>query len=253
MGARPARPARRPARARWCATAASVSSGSTPTVILPLKPSDYFRRKVYIGASFPSPSDADGVPRHRPRPRHVGQRLPAPRGVLAATAASRCAGRSPGGARPTCARCSSGNAASVYGFDLDLPRADRRRGRTDGHRGGHPARPGPARRHQPLVPPQLTPARPGTARRTGGSVGPCCSSTESGATPRRAPPSSRGTRRPVRSSVRPPTPAWPTCRPRSRPPTPRSRRGRPAPPTSGRRSSPRPISSCSSGARRWPS
>ncbi len=35
--------------------------GVDPSIILPMQPSDYFRRNVYIGAAFPSPSDADAM------------------------------------------------------------------------------------------------------------------------------------------------------------------------------------------------
>ena len=37
--------------------------GIDPSVVLPHKPSDYFRRNVYIGAAFPAPGDTDAMRR----------------------------------------------------------------------------------------------------------------------------------------------------------------------------------------------
>ena len=76
----------------------------------------------------------------RRRPDHVGQRLPAPRGLLAVHArapAPRVRRRRP----PTrCAAMVGGNAARVYGFDLDALAPIARRCRPDGRRGRPPTR-----------------------------------------------------------------------------------------------------------------
>ena len=50
----------------------------------------------------------------------------------------------------------AGTAASVYGFDLDLLAPIAAEFGPDGRRDRHPARPDPGRRHEPVVPPQLT-------------------------------------------------------------------------------------------------
>ena len=88
--------------------------------LLPLKPSEYFAQ-LPRGRELPEPigvaSDEDG----RTRPRHVGQRLPAPREHLSVHAK--------GSAEPFAdwdprdvSRVVAENAAAVYGFDLDVLR-----------------------------------------------------------------------------------------------------------------------------------
>ena len=93
--------------------------GLEADVILPLKPSDYFRRQVYIGASFPSPSDAavfhdiglDHVMWGSDYPHHEAC-WPYSRESLRRTFA--------GWSEADLRQVLAGTAASVYGFDLDL-------------------------------------------------------------------------------------------------------------------------------------
>ena len=211
--------------------------GLEADVILPLKPSDYFRRQVYIGASFPSPSDAavfhdiglDHVMWGSDYPHHEA-----------------CWPYSRESLRRTFAGWNEADLRQVLaghrGVGLRLrprpARADRRRGA--GRRSARWPLRSPRSPPTPPAPRSTAPdRRPDLGRHAAPAVAsvPCCSSTENGGTPRRGPPSSRGTRPPARSSVRRPTPGSTTCRPRSTPPTPRSSRGRRAPRTSGRRTS----------------
>src|SRR5439155_17945107 len=118
---------------------------------------------------LPQPVRRGAVPRHRPRSRDVGQRLPAPRGVLAlqprvtATHVRRVErGRPAPGAR--------GHCRVGVRVRPRPARAHRRRGGADRRRGGHAIGRDPGRGHEPVVPSHLR--RPGTMPRTGSSVGP---------------------------------------------------------------------------------
>ncbi len=100
--------------------------GIDPSIILPMQPSDYFRRNVFIGAAFPSPSDAkamrklgiDRIMWGSDYP-HVEGSSPHSKESLRRT----FAGWTPEELQPVL----SGTAARVYGFDLDAlrPLADR--------------------------------------------------------------------------------------------------------------------------------
>ncbi len=91
--------------------------GVDPSIILPMQPSDYFRRNVYIGAAFPSPSDA-GAMRKIGIDRimwgsdypHVEASSPHSKEALRRT----FAGWTSEELQPVLA----GTAAEVYGFDL---------------------------------------------------------------------------------------------------------------------------------------
>ena len=85
--------------------------------VLVHKPSDYFRRNCFVGASFPSPSDAAAFEKigsiascGAATIRITKRRSP--------TAASRYGDRSSAGAKTTCARSSPRTRRVVYGFDL---------------------------------------------------------------------------------------------------------------------------------------
>ena len=54
--------------------------------VLTMKPSEYFERNCWVGASTPTPSEVASSRAHRAEQPHVGQRLPAPRRNLAAHA-----------------------------------------------------------------------------------------------------------------------------------------------------------------------
>jgi predicted TIM-barrel fold metal-dependent hydrolase len=92
--------------------------GFDPSILLPHKPSDYFRRNVYIGSAFPAPSDASvmrklGIDRimwGSDYP-HMEGSSPHSRESLRRT----FAGWQPDELRTVL----SENAAAVYGFDLD--------------------------------------------------------------------------------------------------------------------------------------
>ena len=95
--------------------------GIDPSIILPMQPSDYFRRNVYIGAAFPSPTDAramrklgiDRIMWGSDYP-HVEASSPHSKESLRRT----FAGWTPEELQPVL----SGTAAEVYGFDLDALR-----------------------------------------------------------------------------------------------------------------------------------
>lgn len=92
--------------------------GFAPEVLLPHKPTDYFRRNVYIGSAFPAPSDAHAMRRvgidrilwGSDYP-HVEASSPHSKESLRRT----FAGWTPDELRAVL----SENAAKVYGFDLD--------------------------------------------------------------------------------------------------------------------------------------
>src|SRR5581483_4707722 len=95
--------------------------GVDPSIILPMQPSDYFRRNVYVGSAFPSPSDAhamrkigiDRIMWGSDYP-HVGGSSPHSKESLRRT----FVGCTPDQLQPVL----SGTAAHVYGFDLEAPR-----------------------------------------------------------------------------------------------------------------------------------
>ena len=157
--------------------------GLEADVILPLKPSDYFRRQVYIGASFPSPSDAavfhdiglDHVMWGSDYPHHEAC-WPYSRESLRRTFA--------GWSEADLRQVLAGTAASVYGFDLDLLAPIAAEVGPDGRRGGHAAR--PRSRPTPRAP-RSTATDPPLGRHAAPAVAsvPCCTSTGNGGTRRR--------------------------------------------------------------------
>ena len=89
-----------------------------PEDVLPMAPSEYFHRNVYVGSSFPSPVDAEARHDIGVEPLPVGQRLPAPRGPWPYT--RELLRRSFAGTDPAeLQQVLAGNAADVYGFDLE--------------------------------------------------------------------------------------------------------------------------------------
>jgi predicted TIM-barrel fold metal-dependent hydrolase len=92
--------------------------GFDPSILLPHKPSDYFRRNVYLGSAFPAPTDA-AVMRTLGIDRFMwGSDYPHKEGTWPHSRESlrrTFAGWSPDELRAVLA----GNASKVYGFDLD--------------------------------------------------------------------------------------------------------------------------------------
>jgi predicted TIM-barrel fold metal-dependent hydrolase len=91
--------------------------GIDPSVILPHKPSDYFRRNVYIGAAFPAPGDADAM-----RKIGIGRIMwgsDYPHMEATSPHSKESLRRTFAGWKPEELRkVLSENAAAVYGFDL---------------------------------------------------------------------------------------------------------------------------------------
>jgi len=91
--------------------------GFDPSVLLPHKPSDYFRRNVYIGSAFPSPSDAIAMRQFGIDRVMWGSDYPHKEGTSPHSRESlrrTFAGWTPDELRMVL----SENAAKVYGFDL---------------------------------------------------------------------------------------------------------------------------------------
>ena len=84
-----------------------------------MKPSEYFARNCWIGASFPSPVEGKARDADRHRQVHVGQRLPAPRRLARRSRARACAGAFADVEPAELHQIFAVNAAEVYGFDLD--------------------------------------------------------------------------------------------------------------------------------------
>ena len=80
--------------------------------------SEYFAQSCYVGVSQPGKEDAAARLRDRPRPFHVGERLPARRGHRAVHTRAPAAAvpRHGPGRAPAAARRQRGR---IYGFDLD--------------------------------------------------------------------------------------------------------------------------------------
>ena len=133
-----AAPARRLPTRRWRRPGASASCGSTSTTCC--RVGERVLRPELLGRrQLPVARRGGGVADDRPRPVHVGQRLPAQGGHRTRTRSRVSGARS----RPTpeadLRRILAGNIAGVYGFDLDAPAPfAARRGRR--RRGGRPAR-----------------------------------------------------------------------------------------------------------------
>ena len=86
---------------------------------LSLKPSEYWARQCHVGSSFIRRHEVAAAPRGRRRPHHVGQRLPPPRGLLAVVSHEHLRLAFAGVPVDEVAAMVGGNAARVYGFDLD--------------------------------------------------------------------------------------------------------------------------------------
>ena len=84
---------------------------------LSMKPSDYFRRNVFLGASCMPRREVEMRHAIGRRQHHVGLRLPASRGHLARDARADARERSAACPEPELAAMLGGNAARVYGFD----------------------------------------------------------------------------------------------------------------------------------------
>ena len=126
-----------------------------PEDVLPLSPSEYFHRNVYVGASFPSPVDAEA--RHTIGVDHYLWGSDYPHHEASWPYTRELLRRSFADTEPDeLQRLLAGNAAEVYGFDLSVldelaapgrphPRGDRRAPRRH-----------PRRRHQPRLPPPMS-------------------------------------------------------------------------------------------------
>ena len=90
-----------------------------PDDLLPLSPSEYFHRNVYVGASFPSPSEAEA--RHEIGVDHYLWGSDYPHHEASWPYTRELLRRSFAGTDPVeLQRLLAGNAADVYGFDLTV-------------------------------------------------------------------------------------------------------------------------------------
>ena len=90
---------------------------------LSMRPSEYWARQCHVGIELHAPGRGGHAPRGRRGQDHVGQRLP-PQGGRATRSASRPSGsRSPASIPSRSKQMLGGNAARLFGFDLDAPRS----------------------------------------------------------------------------------------------------------------------------------